>query len=202
MWRPRPREAAIRGEWGIVLRRLIRVVVSVATLVVMVGASPVSADSPSGCQAGVGRTPKTVVIDGRTYGPKDGLQVDTYQCGTESGSAEVGIVFSDTPQATGSITPMATWGSSYAISTEWLNQLGYDGKAKADANIFQGKRIIQVCMWYMRNNQNVSPTVCSTAASLGGSWMSGPEKRMSVEDSKGLNDPKTVFHMSTVRITP
>jgi hypothetical protein len=142
------------------------------------------------------------VIDGREYGPKDGLKVDTYQCEIEPGSGTVGIEFRDAPQGPGSVTPQATWGSSYAISTEWWSQLGYDGKAKAAANIFNNKRIIQVCMWYTRGGAAVSGTVCSNAASTGGSWLSGPEKTMSVWDSLNSRDPPTVFNFSTVRINP
>lgn len=80
---------------------------------------------------------------------------------------------------------------AYAISTEWWSQLGYDGKAKADANIWSGTRIIQVCMWYTRGGAKVSDTVCSNAASTGGSWLSGPVKTMSVWDSLDPNAPHT-----------
>jgi hypothetical protein len=168
----------------------------------VVGATPESADSPSACRSATTQAPKTVVIDGREYGPKDGLKVDTYQCEIEPGSGTVGIEFRDAPQGPGSVTPQATWGSSYAISTEWWSQLGYDGKAKAAANIFNNKRIIQVCMWYTRGGAAVSGTVCSNAASTGGSWFSGPEKTMSVWDSLDSRDPPTVFNFSTVRINP
>ena len=49
-----------------------------ATIFAMVEATPVFADSPSGSDSvNVQNDPKTVVIDGREYGPKDGLKIDT-----------------------------------------------------------------------------------------------------------------------------
>lgn len=170
----------------------------------MMGTTPVFADSPSGSESENARNDrKTVVVDGREYGPKDGLEVDTFQFEIEPGSGPVGLVFEDTSKEPGSITPQVAWGASYAISTEWWSQLGYDRKARAAANIFNGKRIVQVCMWYTRAGEgNVSPTVCSTANFLAGTWSSGPEKTMPVWDSPNPIAPPTVFNFSTVRINP
>lgn len=185
------------------LKRLNRVVICVATVFAMVGATPVFADSPSGSDSENARThPKTVVIDGREYGPKDGLQVDTFQFEIEPGSGSVGIVFEDRSNKPGSIIPQITWGASYAISTEWWSQLGYDGKARAAANIYSGKRIVQVCMWYTRGGAAVSGTVCSTANYLAGTWSAGPEATISVWDSLDPFAPPTIFNVSTVRINP
>jgi hypothetical protein len=130
-------------------------------------------------------------------------QVDTLQFELEPGSGTVGVVFDDTSNDVGSVIPMATWGSSYAISTEWWSQLGYDGKAKAAANVYGGLRIIQVCIWYTREGAGVvGPKICSDAGSSGSYWLSGPEVRESVWDSLNPFDPPTVFHISTARIDP
>lgn len=182
------------------LRSLSRVVVCVATIVALAGPTPVFADSPSSCHSGNGRDHvKSVVIDGREYGPKDGLVVDAFQCDIEPGSGSVGVVFGDTSNSPGSITPQDVWGSSYAISTETLF-VRFDGKAKAAANIFNGKRIIQVCIWYTRDGVQKGDYVCSTAASLGGSWMSGPEVTTWCWDD--LSSVHTIFNIATVRINP
>lgn len=188
------------------MRRSPRVALSVTALFILAGAmTPALGATPdpggTGCAISGVRAPRTISIDGQEYGAKDGLKVDTFECVIEPGSGEVGMVFPDT-QGSGGITPMVAWGSSYAISVEWANMLGYDGKAKADANIFAGKRIIQVCMWYTENGVKVSPVVCSNAASVGGSWLSGPEKRMSQNDNLNPFAPKTVFNVSTARFNP
>lgn len=189
-------------EWGTNLRSLSRVVVCVATLVAMAGATPVFADSPSGSGSENARNhPKTVVIDGREYGPKDGLKIDTFQIEIEPGSGTVGVVFEDTSNTPGSVTPQIAWGSSYAISTETF-QIRYDGKAKAAANIFNGKRIIQVCIWYTRDNVQKGDKVCSNAASTGASWLSGPEVTTWCWDDLSWLVPPTIFNISTVRIDP
>lgn len=183
------------------MRRLARAVLCAVTVIAVAAPTAVFADSPTACQSRNAHI-KTVVIDGREYGPKDGLKVDVFQCEIEPGSGPVGLVFGDTPHGPGSVTPQITWGASYAISTEWWSQLGFDGKAKAAANIFNGKRIIQVCMWYTRGGEVVSDTLCSTAASTGGSWLSGPEVTMSVWDSLDPSAPHTIFNFSKVEISP
>lgn len=188
------------------MRRLGRVAVCAAALFVMAGATPVLAASPgtgdpsSACDLVATQTPKTLEVSGRKLGAKDGIKVDTYQCELLPGSGTVGLEFSEPPQ--GSITPQIAWGSSYAISTEWWNQLGYDGKAKADANIWSGKRIIQVCMWYTRGGAKVSDTVWLERGKHRGSWLAGPVKTMSVWDSLDPNAPHTIFNFSKVGINP
>ncbi len=109
------------------MRGSIRAAVCVAALFTMSVASPVLADSPA--ESNSSRASKgdstTIEIGGREYGPKDGLRIDTLQFELETGSGPVGVVFDDTSNSVGSVSPMATWGSSYAISTEWWSQLGY-----------------------------------------------------------------------------
>lgn len=177
-----------------------RVSVCVATLFVLASATPVFADSPSRSDPVNDQDrPKTVVIDGREYGPKDGLTVDTLQFEIERGSGPVGVVFEDTSSKPGSVTPQDTWGSSYAISTETL-LIRFDGKAKAAANIYGGKRIIQVCIWYTRDGVQKGDKVCSNATSNGSSWLSGPEVTTWCWDD--LGDIHTIFKIFTVRIDP
>ena len=87
-----------------------------------------------------------------------------------------------------------------------LSRLTWNGQCEllwpGDANIWSGTRIIQVCMWYTRGGAKVSDTVCSNAASTGGSWLSGPVKTMSVWDSLDPNAPHTIFNFSKVGINP
>jgi hypothetical protein len=171
-------------------------------IIAVVVPSPAFAGSPAESDTEDVRGPKTVVIDGREYGPKDGLQVDTFQIEVEPGSEPVGLVFDDTmSNAPGSIVPLATWGASYAISTETI-QLFYEGKAKAAANIYAGKRIIQVCIWYTRDGEQKGNKVCSNATTSGTVWLPGPEKKTSCWDSLVPWDPPTIFNFTTVRIDP
>ena len=52
--------------------------------------------------------PNTVVIDGREYGPEDGLVVETQQFEVEPGGEPVGVYLQE--PSTG-IGPLATWGA-------------------------------------------------------------------------------------------
>ena len=143
-------------------------------------------------------TDDTAVVSGLTYGPKDGLEVDTQQFVITPGEGPVGVTYG--PE--GDITPMQTWGSSYAISTETL-QLWYDGKAKAAGNVYDGKRIIQACFWYSRGGSAVSSKKCSSAYEVGkGLWASGAEVTDRVMDDLNPVAPPTIFNVQTTRITP
>lgn len=139
----------------------------------------------------------TAVVSGREFGPEDGLVVEVEQVEVVPGSGPVGEVFVDNA----GIAPLATWGSSYAISTETV-QLRYTGRAKAAANVYSGKRIIRVCFWYSRGTQNVSSPRCSDASVSGSTWWAGPEVSGSVWDSLDPNAPPTIFNYSTTRIDP
>jgi hypothetical protein len=172
-----------------------RAVVGLTMLLVVAGAAPALAGSPSGDSR------KTVVIDGREYGRADGLQVDTVRIEVKRGSGRAGALPRGSATRPG-VTPLATWGSSYAISTETL-QFFYDGKAKAAGNVFAGLRIIQVCIWYTRAGAGVvGAKVCSNANPNTGVWRPGPEVRTSATDSINPFDPHTVFNISTTRINP
>ena len=64
------------------------------------------------------RSGETVVIDGREFGPEDGLEVITESYEMKPGGEPVGAEFP--PAVTGEITPLVYWGSSYACAEEIL----------------------------------------------------------------------------------
>lgn len=123
----------------------------------------------------------------------DGYEVDNYEIELTPGGGTVGLRWGDRTRA--------TWGSSYATSTE-IAYLYYQGKAKAAANVFDGKRIVQVCIWYSRNGINQTPVVCSNASTATGTWTSGPEVSVGAWDTLVWDAPKTIFNIQTVRINP
>jgi hypothetical protein len=152
--------------------------------------------------------PKSVVIGGREYGPKDGLQIDTQQFVLKSGSGPISVVFGGpTSTGSGSVTPLAAtyWGTSYANSYEWRSLLGYDGYAKAAGNVYSNKgiiqRIIEVCIWYTMGGMPVSSYVCSDAVDSYG-WTPGPQVQLHVWDSLWPWADPTDFNIHTVRIDP
>jgi hypothetical protein len=173
-----------------------RAVVMVALVTLVVPTSALAASPPASA--------KTVVIDGREYGPRDGLKVDTWQIEIEQGSGPVGASFGETmASADGTSTPMASWGSSYAINTESF-LFHYDGKARAGGNIYDGLRIVQVCIWYTRGGITVSQRVCSSAtrSANGLVWSAGAEKGTWAFDSADPWAPHTIFNYSLSRIRP
>lgn len=145
-------------------------------------------------------SPRTEVVDGREYGQEDGLVVEVEQFEIVPGGDPVGRYFGKQAEP-GQITPMAQWGTSYAISTE-VAQLKYNGKAKAAANVYAGLRIIKVCFWYSRGGTNVSSEKCSSAKLSGTTWSAGPEVTHSVWDSLNPGADPTVFNIKTTRIDP
>lgn len=148
-----------------------------------------------------GTDSETAVINGREFGPKDGLTVDVQQFEVTPGGDPVGAYFPTTPPA-GMITPMATWGASYATSTETV-QLYYTGRAKAAGNVFNQERIVQVCFWYTRGGNAISSKYCSNASSTGSAWLAGPEVSHGVWDSLIPGDSnRTIFNISVSRINP
>ena len=129
-----------------------------------------------------------IVVDGSTFGPDDGLVV------TE-GSTLVGVGGSAL-RANASYT----WGSSFARSRERL-QFWYDGSARAAANVFSSKRIVQVCFQYKRGTSNVGGA-CSNASFRSCPPSSGSTATKTVRDSLDPNAPVTRFTYSTSRINP
>lgn len=183
---------------GVILNIVKRTLVGGVTALLALTMSMGSA-SANTLQTDANSSPDTVVVDGREFGPNDGLVVDIEQFEVVPGGGPVGGTFAEAPPE-GQVTPMATWGTSYAISTE-VAQLRYNGKGKAAANVFGGKRIIQVCFWYTRNGVTKGSKKCSDATSSG-TWRPGPEVKESVWDTLNPVAPKTVFNISTSRINP
>lgn len=142
--------------------------------------------------------PQTVVVSGQEFGPEDGVEVITESYDVNPGEGPVGSIYEAAPTG---ISPLATWGSSYAISKETA-QLYYKGRAKAAANVYSGKRIIKVCIWYSQGSVYVSGTVCSSASFTGSSWKVGSEKSVGQWDNLSVNWPQTTFRIQTTRINP
>lgn len=123
----------------------------------------------------------------------DGYEVDNYELELTPGGGTVGLRWGDRTRA--------TWGASYATSTE-IAYLYYQGKARAAGNVFDGKRIVQVCIWYSRNSVNLTSVVCSNASSASGVWTSGPEVSVGAWDTLVWDAPKTIFNIQIARISP
>jgi len=146
-------------------------------------------------------TQETVVVDGREYGPEDGVSVTTESFELTAGELEsVGVEYGSAPSE-GDFGTRAAWGASYATSTEYV-QYYYKGAAKAAGNVYSGQRIIQVCIQYTRSGVGVADRRCSNASSNGSRWAAGPETLSYATDSLSLNGPKTVFNIQTTRINP
>lgn len=94
------------------MRQISRFVVSAFAVVMTLGTTPVLAASPSGERVTAANAKgETIVIDGREYGPKDGLVIDVEQVSIKRGSGEIVFDWQDTPKQ-GGVTPQATWGST------------------------------------------------------------------------------------------
>ena len=172
--------------------RTLLAAVGVALLATGLG-SPAAYASGNGTNEGS----VTAVIDGHTYGPKDGLKIVTESHEITPGGGQVGTTYALPPKG---VTPQTAWGSSFAYSKE-IVQLGYMGYAKAGANVYAGQRIVQVCFWYTRSGVQLIPNTCSSA-NFNGGWNQGAEVQRSVNDTLDPNAPHTVFNISTYRIDP
>jgi hypothetical protein len=118
---------------------------------------------------------------------------DTYQIELGSATETVSVVWGNLGRA--------TWGSSFATSSEWLD-LYYTGEAKAAGNVYQNLRIVKVCIWYTRDGALISSKVCSNATFSGGIWRAGSKVSTTTWDVLVWDGPKTIFNISTVRIPP
>lgn len=176
--------------------KIQRVLVAVGIGVILVGAGAAGASASSGDSSD--SPAQYTLANGQTLGPEDGLEVVRQSVQVTSGE-RVGESFPSTP-APGQVVPMTAWGTSFAYSYEIL-QTGYVGYGKAAANVYSGKRIVEVCFWWTRSGGAVSPMTCSDA-NFNGGWVQGPEKTYTVYDSLGWNDPHTIFNYQTVRIDP
>jgi hypothetical protein len=145
-------------------------------------------------------TGETVVINGREFGPEDGLVITEESFELKPGGESVGQWFPSTP-APGEIGPMANWGASYAYTNE-IAQLLYRGYGHAAGNVYSGLRIIGVCFWWTRGGARLSPDTCSNAWSTGSSWNPGLHVGRDQWDTLDPNAPPTVFNIRTTRIQP
>ena len=173
-------------------RSVVGVAAILTTLLTGYGLSPASADvNPDP----VISHPSSATVSGKKLVRKDGLEVVTETYKVNPGSDPINVTYADAPSG---ISTFAVWGTSYATSSE-IVQLYYQGKAKAAGNIYSGKRIVQVCIWY--NQAGIkTDKVCSTANSSGSSWIAGPEKKVGMWDNLSINWPQTEFNIQTTRI--
>lgn len=103
-----------------------------ATVVAALIFAGVGANSASAAGEAYSESPATVVVDGREFGPEEGLRVTTETHTVTPGDGPVERHYPTTPTE-GSVSPQATWGSSYAISNEYVSY--YRGRAKAAGNV-------------------------------------------------------------------
>lgn len=122
-------------------------------------------------------------------------QVDEYQVEVVSGSTPISLSWYQPSRL------RDYWGASYATSTEYVLFV-HAGKAKAAGNIFNGLRIVQVCIWYTRGLDIISDVACSNASSDTGVWVAGPVATTTALDTPSSTDPKTIFNIKTTRIDP
>jgi len=156
--------------------------IAVAAAVAIVVTSPTSTVAAASAKAAA----PEITIDGRAFGPEDGL-----------------VVTKSYPRPVTNAMRAATtyaFGSSYARTSERI-QLYYNGESLAAANVFNSRRIVQVCFQYTRDGSNVGGA-CSNA-----SFGTCPPSRGSVAtkrviDSLVPNAPQTRFSYSTSRIDP
>jgi hypothetical protein len=157
--------------------------------------------SSSMTKVGESTTTGTVKVGDREFGPSDGVTTTTESFEITPGTGStVGVNWASTPKK-GQVGTLATWGQSYATSTEYV-QFFYRGAAKAAANVYYNERIVQVCIQYTRNGVGVADRRCSIASSNGSSWYAGPEVLSYAADDVGTYAPRTVFNISTTRINP
>jgi hypothetical protein len=142
-----------------------------------------------------------VMINGRTFGPKDGLTIETGEIALSGGAApaRTAAQLGTSDALFGAST--TSWGSSYASTSESA-QLRYTGKAYAAANIYSSKRIIDVCFQYKRAGKDLTGWVCSSADSSSGKWVPGKVASKSIWDTLNPTAPKTTFYYRKTMINP
>lgn len=140
----------------------------------------------------------TISIAGEEYGAEDGVSVEIERIPVEPGGEPIEKFYVG---GAGEISPLARWGSSYAISTETLD-VYFEGRAQAAGNIYYGERIVGVCFWYSRGGERLTSENCSSARSSGSSWSAGAEVTDGVWESRDWGAPDTIFNIRTTRIDP
>jgi hypothetical protein len=121
--------------------------------------------------------------------------IDQYQVEIDPSAPNINFTWGNTNPRLRTV-----WGASYATSYEvaWVS---YHGRALAAGNIFAGLRIVQVCIWYTRNNELQSSIVCSNATSDPGAWGPGLVVVTDAWDALAWDAPKTLFNIRTARIS-
>ena len=113
-------------------RKLVTAVITVA----LAGVPGVASAATTGGSS-LPDSPGQVVINGRTFGPEDGLVTETGVITLSGGVPSARVTTQSEASTASSIlskTSKTSWGASYASSTETA-QLRYTGKAYAAANI-------------------------------------------------------------------
>lgn len=173
-------------------RRLVALAVG-ATL--FFAGSPASAEDVRSDEV---EDPQEVEIDGRTYGPEDGLVVESGSMVLEGHDRA-----SETSEAVAlqGLTQVNR-GSSY-VSTDHPNPAWYTGRARAMANIYSGNRVVGAGFVYRRGGNDVIGWQYSSAT-VGSScnWSAGPEKKKTAFDDPNPNAPVTTWHYSFSMIDP
>ena len=144
-----------------------------------------------------------VTIDGRSYGPEDGLVITTGSIALDRASDPQRDALRGTGSSLDSTGTTANFyfGPSYATSNETA-QFFYQGRSYAAANIYGGKRIVGVCVKYTRGGADLTGNYCSNAYSNTGSWSPGRVNGTNIHDTLDPNAPQTIFRYSTSRIDP
>lgn len=108
-----------------------------------------------------------VVINGKVYGPEQGLTIESGTFALRRAAA-----------GSGSVSPMSVptefgvyWGYSY-VRTYEQQQLRYTGTAFAKGDVYAGQRTIEDCFRYTRGGSTLSYH-CADAVYSGGAWQSG-----------------------------
>jgi hypothetical protein len=128
--------------------------------------------------------------------PEDEVQIDVLEIEADSNNGMITYHFPENSRLT-----RDAWGASFATSTEF-SWFFYQGIAYAGANVYQGQRIVQVCIWYTQGGRRASDTVCSTASSDSGVWLPTDIAAVSTFDTLEWNAPHTMFNIRTSRISP
>lgn len=171
-------------DGGVSTIRSLAIAALAACLVAIPGAAIAAGGDP-----GEGDADGTVTIDGRTFGPEDGLVIDPGSATVSGPRATSPRIATDTARSSGAVTPQIgtgdltkySWGTSYASSQE-SNFLWYYAKARAMANLYSSKRVVAVTVGYSlcRNDGSRynSPRVTSNASSNGSRWYADSTERV------------------------
>lgn len=138
-------------------------------------------------------SPEVVVIGDRTFGPEDGLVVE---------SGEVTLARGRSRTATPMSPEVFSRGTSYA-STNHPTPITYVGKSRAMANIYSSLRVIRASFKYTRDGNDVISWQNSNASvSSSCTWSAGAVKSHTVYDNLLPGTPITRFRYDFVSISP